>query len=90
MQTMKRQCPNSGVQVNSETGYLKDRYLIYSASKIAIDTEWVKPLKKVVFEGMEVTTFSNTDAYLRQHYGDEYSKLPPEEKRRVGINRIDF
>lgn len=64
-------------------------YIIWSASKILIDKEWCMPLSEVTFEEMNVTTFNMPEAYLVRHYGESFKSLPPEEKRRVGINRVE-
>jgi lipopolysaccharide cholinephosphotransferase len=64
-------------------------YVIWSASKVTVKREWILPLQKLSFEGIELTSFSNINAYLTQHYGENYMHLPPEELRRVGINRIE-
>lgn len=63
-------------------------YIIWSASKILIDKQWCMPLSEVTFEGMNVSTFNKPEAYLIRHYGESFKTLPPEEKRRVGINRV--
>lgn len=63
-------------------------YIIWSASKIIIDKAWCMPLSEVVFEGVKVTTFNNPEAYLIRHYGENYHSLPPDESRRVSINKI--
>lgn len=65
-------------------------YIIWSASKIVLKEEWIEPLKTVVFEGLEVTTFGKAEEYLREHYGDSYMEFPPNEMRRVGLTRIDW
>lgn len=65
-------------------------YIIWSASKVVLEEEWIEPLKTVNFEGLEVTTFGKAEEYLKQHYGDSYMELPPDEMRRVGLNKIDF
>ena len=65
-------------------------YIIWSASKILIDKQWCMPLSEVTFEGMNVTTFNKPEAYLVRHYGESFKTLPPEEKRRVGINRVQI
>ena len=65
-------------------------YVIWSASKVVLEEDWVEPLKIVSFEGIDVTTFGKAEEYLKQHYGDSYSELPPYDMRRVGINRIDW
>lgn len=41
----------------------------------------ILPLGSITFEGREFMAPANPDAYLRDLYGD-YTKLPPEEKRR--------
>ena len=66
-----------------------EMYIIWSASKVAVRKEWVEPLRKVRFEGMELTTFHDADAYLGQHYGRGFRELPPDGMRRVGINRVE-
>ena len=48
------------------------------------------PLSEVTFEGMKVTTFNKPEAYLVRHYGESFKILPPEEKRRVGINKVQI
>ncbi len=63
-------------------------YLIWSASKITLEKDWVEPLRTVDFEGLSVTTFSKAEKYLKRHYGEKYSELPADELRRVGINRV--
>lgn len=63
-------------------------YLIWSASKIVLEENWVEPLRTVVFEGLNVTTFNRAEEYLKRHYGDNYSVYPEDDLRRVGINRI--
>lgn len=65
-------------------------YIIWSASKILIDKQWCMPLSEVSFEGMNVTTFNKPEAYLVRHYGDSFKTLPPEERRRVGINKVQI
>lgn len=67
-----------------------DVYMIWSASKITLDANWILPLKHFEFEGMNVTSFAGAEDYLSQHYGDSYNELPPDELRRIGINRIDY
>ncbi len=65
-------------------------YIIGSASKVVIKKEWMFPLKKVFFEGVELPTLNKAESYLEEHYGAGYKEYPPEEKRRVGINKIEF
>ena len=68
----------------------EDTFVIWSASKIVVDKKWVFPRKRVLFEGMELFTFNKPECYLINHYGENYNTLPPDDMRRVGINRIDF
>lgn len=65
-------------------------YIIWSASKVMLEEEWVEPLRTVTFEGIDVTTFGKAEEYLKQHYGDNYNEFPPDEMRRVGITRIEW
>lgn len=65
-------------------------YIIWSASKVVLEEQWVEPLRTVAFEGLEVTTFGKAEEYLKQHYGDSYTELPPDEMRRVGLTRIEW
>ena len=65
-------------------------YIIWSASKVVLEKEWIEPLKTVTFEGLEVTTFGKAEEYLKQHYGDRYMELPPDEMRRVGLTKIEW
>jgi len=65
-----------------------DKYIIWSASKIVLNKEWVLPLKNCTFENIEVSTFNMAEEYLKQHYGESYRSLPKEELRRVGINNV--
>lgn len=65
-------------------------YTIWSASKIQVEPEWVVPTRAYTFEGIRLQSFNNADAYLRQHYGGNYTMLPPDEMRRVGISNIEI
>lgn len=65
-------------------------YVIWSASKVVLEEDWVEPLKTVTFEGLEVTTFGKAEEYLRQHYGDTYYILPSDDMRRVGLTHIEW
>lgn len=65
-------------------------YIIWSASKIVLNEDWVLPLKTLSFEGIECTTFNKYEEYLLQHYGEDYKSFPPEEVRRVSINKVLF
>lgn len=75
-----------------ESAQYKDKnvYVIWSASKVVLEEEWIEPLKTVTFEDMEVTTFGKAEEYLKQHYGGNYKELPPDELRRVGLTNIDW
>ena len=75
---------------NLKSEDVRDVYIIWSASKVVLEKEWVLPLKTVKFEGLDVTTFGKAEEYLVQHYGDNYCELPPDEMRRVGLTKIDF
>lgn len=65
-------------------------YIIWSASKVVLEENWVEPLKTVTFEGLNVTTFGRAEEYLKQRYGDSYMELPPDEMRRVGLTKIEW
>lgn len=67
-----------------------DVYIIGSASKATVADSDVWPLRIYTLEGRCYNGFGNADGYLRNHYGDNYRLLPPEELRRVGINEIRF
>lgn len=68
----------------------KVTYIIWSASKILIEQEWCTSTKYYSFEGVMLKSFNNPDAYLRRHYGDNYTVFPPDDMRRVGINKVDY
>lgn len=88
LEEAKRQRTEEGSGQNSRAG--RDVYIIWSASKVVLEEEWVEPLKTVTFEGLEVTTFGKAEEYLKQHYGENYMEFPPDEMRRVGLTRIDW
>ena len=71
----------------NNNGYV---YLIWSASKISLEEEWVLPLQSLTLEGVEMTTFNQYKKYLLQHYGNDFRKFPPESMRRVSINRVEI
>lgn len=80
-----------GLKLKSDTKSITDEvYLIWSASKVIIEKEWLFPLKYYTFNGIEVKGFGNPDGYLKNHYGDNYRDLPPDDLRRVGINKVEF
>jgi|GEM_PF-2396618 len=68
----------------------KDVYIIWSASKIILQKEWVLPRAKCSFEGEEVTTFNSAEKYLNAHYGKDFRTLPVDELRRIGINKVEI
>lgn len=65
-------------------------YQIQSASNVSLEKEWVYPLSVVNFEGMDAYTFREPEKYLRQHYGEKYYELPPDDMRRIGISKIEI
>lgn len=65
-------------------------YIIWSASKILVEPEWVLPLSECTFEGLPVYTFCYPEAYIVRHYGEDYMNLPPDEMRRVSINKVNI
>ena len=65
-------------------------YMIWSASKIILNKDWVFPLRKLRFRNEEVLTFNMAEKYLINHYGENYNKLPDDELRRVGINKVEI
>ena len=65
-------------------------YMIWSASKVVIEKEWVFPLKKIKFEDTYVWSLNLPEKYLIHHYGKDYLNDPLDEQRRVGINKIVF
>jgi len=66
------------------------KLIIWSASKIVIDPQWIYPLSTIIFEGHQITTFNNPHEYLISHYGDSYFTLPDDKDRTVGINKVDY
>lgn len=63
-------------------------YIILSASKVVVEKEYCFERKKYSFEGMQLYSFNNAEQYLISHYGDNFMMLPPDEMRRIGINKI--
>ena len=55
-----------------------------------MDEDWIEPIKPIMLEGVNVTTFNKPEEYLIRHYGKNYNKLPPDEQRRIGINKIEI
>ena len=63
-------------------------YIVWSASKNIINKSDVFPLKEYEFDGLSLKGFYNPEAFLQNHYGDDFRTLPPDEMRRVGINKV--
>lgn len=67
-----------------------DIYIIWSASKVLVEEQWVLPLKQYTLEGVQMTSFGKAEEYLLQHYGKNYKEWPKEDLRRVGITEVLF
>lgn len=65
-------------------------YILCSASKTVVKPDWCFPLRIYSFEGMRLFGFNYAEGYLINHYGTDFMNPPSDEKRCVGINRIDF
>lgn len=65
-------------------------YIIWSASKVLVEEQWVLPLKQYMLEGVQMTSFGRAEEYLLQHYGENYKEWPREDLRRVGITKVFF
>lgn len=65
-------------------------YLIGTASKPMVEKKYVFPLKKYKFEGLELTSFNNAEAYLCNHYGESWKMLPSEKDRYIAIQGVKF
>lgn len=81
---------NESIKGSTEIVDDSEVYVIWSASKITINKEWIFPLRKLKFEDMEVTTFKKSEEYLKQHYGENYMYFPLDELRRIGICQIEI
>ena len=82
----------------------REKYMIMSASKIVLETEWVwgngsmfddihdrrQYGSTLSFECLPVKTFFDYRAYLVKHYGASYETVPADELRRVGINNVEY
>ena len=77
-----------GAEHARESEDSEETYIIWSASKIAVAEKSCFPRRKYMFEGIELYGFNDADEYLTRHYGEKYRTLPPDEQRRIGINRI--
>ncbi len=75
---------------NREGKTTENVFVIWSASKKIIRSEWIEPLTLYEFEGMKVWSMCNADAYLQEHYGSAYRVLPEDEDRRIGIIRVEY
>ena len=69
---------------------VSETYVIWSASKIKVSPVMCTTRKSYSFEGIALQSFNHAEEYLKQHYGNCFADLPPEDARRVGINRITF
>lgn len=60
-------------------------YQIYGSyfTRNVYDLKDVFPLKRIMFEGVELNAPYNTDVYLTNAYGPDYMKIPEEENRQV-------
>lgn len=77
---------NDAIQSSDES----KSYIVWSVPTIPIDEEMCFPRKKYKFEGMELYSFNDADAYLKGHYGENYMEMPPIEQRLIGINKIEL
>lgn len=82
-----RDCEYTNNIANTETN---STYIIWSASKVLVDKQWCFPRKLYRFENIDLYSFNNATQYLTRHYGNNYKTTPPDEMRRVGINRIEY
>ena len=69
--------------------YLVSMSSHYSYEKQLINKDVYGVPQKIIFEGKEYSAPNDIDAYLTKIYGN-YLKLPPEEKRFLGIDEIIF
>ncbi len=65
---------------DEETGWYIDFQYTFP-EKMLLRKEDIFPLRKVMFEDVEVTTLHEIDRYLTGQYGD-YMQMPPPEKRK--------
>lgn len=76
--------------MNTDEKLLRNVFIIWSASKVVLEQDWVEPIREVEFEGRKLTTFYKADEYLKNHYGDTYVNFPDDDLRRIGINKINI
>ena len=70
---------------------VKHDYVFYPYVPFFIKKSDIEPLKKLQFEKIKLNVINNVDAMLYDFYGDDYMKLPPEEKRyNHKPDKIDF
>lgn len=67
--------------LSDASGDYVNLHSVYSFEKELIRKEWIQKLSYVHFEGENYLTVSDTDAYLRNLYGD-YMQVPSEEERK--------
>lgn len=65
-------------------------YQIHNASRMVLQKDWIYPLKKYKFENIEVWGINQAESYLISHYGGSYNANPPEEMRRISINKVKW
>ena len=63
-------------------------YLIGTASKPFIEAKYIFPIKDYKFVDTTISSFCDAEAYLRNHYGENFSMLPPEQYRNIAINKV--
>ena len=81
---------SAGIQKEQDSCDNEDVYLIGTASKPYVEAKYVFPLKKYRFEDTEIMSFNNAEAYLKNHYGPSFRKMPQEEHRNIAINKVIF
>ena len=64
-----------GINNTKNTYADRDVYIIWSASKVILEEEWVKPLKTVTFEGLDVTGFAKVNIPVGDDADDAGLKL---------------
>ena len=75
---LDKHCRKYSIENTKNMGVIVAGYGI----KECIDQDVFFPLKRITFDGVDVSVMNNYDAFLRQLYGD-YMQLPPESKRKA-------
>lgn len=65
-------------------------YLIGTASKPFVEAKYVLPTKEYEFVDTTIKSFCDAEAYLRNHYGENFRVLPPDEYRNIAINKVEI